>query len=64
MEKQLKCAECTKMFEVSDKTAEAMHRWREQSGEPFTCGECAGVDDIVQDSSRHAPRAVHRKGSA
>lgn len=35
------------MFEVSDKTAEAMHRWREASGEPFLCGACAGVDEII-----------------
>ena len=43
----LKCAECNEMFEVSNETAEAMRRWRERSGEPFTCGECAGVDEIV-----------------
>lgn len=47
MPTQLKCAECNKMFEVSDKTAEAMHRWREASGEPFLCGKCAGVDEII-----------------
>ena len=42
----LKCAECNEMFEVSTEITDAMHRWREQSGEPFTCGECAGVDEI------------------
>lgn len=47
MPTQLKCAECNKMFEVSDKTANAMHRWREASGEPFLCGKCAGVDEII-----------------
>ena len=57
----LHCAECNEMFEVSTEIADAMHRWREQSGDPFICGECAGVDDIIQESSRHAPRAVHRK---
>ena len=43
----LKCAECNDMFEVSDQIAEAMRRWRDQSGEPFTCSECAGVDEII-----------------
>ena len=42
----LKCAECNEMFEVSNEIADAMRRWRDASGEPFTCGECAGVDDI------------------
>lgn len=35
------------MFKVSTETAEAMHRWREASGEPFICGECAGVDAVI-----------------
>ena len=48
MTTQLKCAECNEMFEVSTEIAEAMHRWREQSGEPVICGECAGVDDIYE----------------
>ena len=43
----LKCAECTEMFEVSNEIADAMHRWRDESGEPFTCGDCAGVDEII-----------------
>lgn len=47
MTTQLHCAECTKMFEVSTEIADAMHRWRAESGEPFTCGECAGVDEII-----------------
>ena len=58
MTAQLKCAECNEMFEVSDKTAEAMYRWRAQSGEPFTCGECAGVDDIYEQEKRIDPRPV------
>ena len=48
MTTQLKCAECNEMFEVSSPTAEAMHRWRAQSGEPFLCGKCAGVDGIYE----------------
>lgn len=49
MTTQLKCAECNKMFEVSTKIADAMHRWRAESGEPFTCGDCAGVAEIYED---------------
>ena len=47
MTTQLKCAECNKMFEVSNEIADAMHRWRDASGEPFTCEKCAGVDEII-----------------
>ena len=47
MTTQLKCAECTQIFEVSTETAEAMRCWREASGEPIICGECAGVDAII-----------------
>ena len=36
------------MFEVSTEIAEAMHRWRDTSGEPFTCGECAGVAEVIE----------------
>ena len=43
----LQCGECNEMFEVSDKTAAAMHRWREQSGEPFLCRECAGDAEVI-----------------
>ena len=46
MTTHLQCTECNEMFEVSTEIANAMHRWRAQSGEPFTCGECAGVDEI------------------
>ena len=31
----LQCTECNEMFEVSNEIAEAMHHWREESGEPF-----------------------------
>lgn len=52
MTKWLKCAECTEMFEVSNEIADAMHRWRDESGEPFTCGDCAGVAEIHENSKR------------
>ena len=44
----LKCAECTEMFEVSNEIADAMHRWRDESGEPFTCGDCADVAEVIE----------------
>ena len=37
----LECAECNERFEVSNATAEAMHHWREASGDPFLCVDCA-----------------------
>lgn len=37
----LHCSECNEMFEVSNTIARAMHRWREESGDPFLCVECA-----------------------
>ena len=37
----LECAECKERFEVSNATAEAMHHWREASGDPFLCVDCA-----------------------
>ena len=37
----LECSECAEMFEVSNAIAEAMHRWREESGDPFLCVDCA-----------------------
>ncbi|MCY3744518.1 MAG: hypothetical protein OXH00_26170 [Candidatus Poribacteria bacterium] len=43
----LQCAACNEMFEVSNEIADAMTRWRAESGEPFACGECAGVDEII-----------------
>lgn len=54
MTTQLKCTECNEMFEVSSPTAEAMHRWRAQSGEPFICGKCAGVDGIYEQEKQEA----------
>lgn len=38
---RLTCAECTETFEVSTTTADAMHKWRAESREPFLCVECA-----------------------
>ena len=29
------------MFEVSNAVADAMHHWREESGKPFLCVDCA-----------------------
>lgn len=52
MTTQLQCAECNEMFKVSSPTAEAMHRWRAQSGEPFICGKCAGVDGIYEQDTQ------------
>lgn len=52
----LKCAECTEMFEVSNEIADAMHRWRDESGEPFTCGDCAGVAEIHEQESEEEIR--------
>ena len=43
----LKCATCNEMFEISNEIAHAMVRWRDESGEPFACGECAGVDEVI-----------------
>ena len=37
----LECTECDERFEVSNATAEAMHQWREESGDPFLCVDCA-----------------------
>ena len=37
----LECHECNEMFEVSNEIAEAMHHWREESGDPFLCVDCA-----------------------
>ena len=48
----LQCTACNEMFEVSNEIADAMHRWREQSGEPFTCGACAGVEEIYEQEIR------------
>ncbi|MDE0013905.1 MAG: hypothetical protein OXU36_22380 [Candidatus Poribacteria bacterium] len=54
----LKCAECNEMFEVSNEIADAMRRWRDESGEPFTCGDCAGVDEIYEQEKRIDPGSL------
>ena len=37
----IKCHECNETFEVSNSVADAMHHWREESGDPFLCVDCA-----------------------
>ena len=37
----LKCSECNEKFEVSNSVADAMHHWRDESGDPFLCVDCA-----------------------
>ena len=37
----LECSECNEMFEVSNAVADAMHHWRDESGDPFLCVDCA-----------------------
>lgn len=59
MTQWLKCAECNEMFEVSNEIADAMTRWRDASGEPITCGECAGnLDEIYEQEKRIYPKSV------
>ena len=50
MKTRLQCGECTKMFEVSNATAAAMTRWRDASGEPFTCEKCAGTLEEIHET--------------
>ena len=49
MTTQLKCAECNEMFEISNEIADAMTRWRDASGEPIICGECACTIEEIHD---------------
>ena len=35
------CSECNETFEVSNTIADAMHQWREASGDPYLCVACA-----------------------
>ena len=37
----LECSACNEMFEVSNAVADAMHQWREESGDPYLCVDCA-----------------------
>ena len=50
MTTQLKCEHCNEMFEVSNGIADAMTRWRDASGEPITCGECAGTLEEIHET--------------
>ena len=55
---KLECSKCNETFEVSNSTAEAMHHWREESGDPFLCVDCATHiawgDAIVAMDREHA----------
>lgn len=48
----LKCEHCNEIFEVSNEIADAMTRWRDASGEPFTCGECAGTLEEIHETEK------------
>ena len=54
----LECAECNETFEVSNAIAEAMHHWREKSGDPFLCVDCTTQiewgDAIIAMDGEHA----------
>ena len=47
MATQLKCDECSEIFEVSNEIADATYRWRGVSGDPYICETCAGVAEII-----------------
>lgn len=58
--KWLECVECNDMFEVSAPIAEAMQRWRDESGEAFLCVECAtqiAWGDAIQAMNEDSPAA-------
>lgn len=63
MTTQLKCEHCNKIFEISNAIANAMTRWRDASGEPITCGECAGdpLEEIDTYSSYQLPVTSYQK---
>ena len=49
-------------FEVSDAIANAMHRWRKASGDPFVCRECASEIENFTDrepSARELRKDFH-----
>lgn len=52
MTTQLKCEHCNEMFEISNATADAMTRWRDTSGEPITCEECAGTLEEITETEK------------
>lgn len=61
MTKQLKCEHCNEVFEISNAIADAMTRWRNTSGEPITCEECAGTLEEIDITT--AARNVVEGGS-
>ena len=62
MTTQLKCEHCNKIFEISNKIADAMTRWRDASGEPLTCGECAGTLEEIDTQTTTVARNVVEGG--
>ena len=63
MTTHLKCEHCNEMFEISNEIADAMTRWRNTSGEPITCGECAGTLEEIDTPDNDRLGAVLRKPS-
>ena len=63
MTTQLKCEHCNKIFEISNAIADAMTRWRDASGEPFTCEECAGTLEEIDTQTTTVARNVMEGGS-
>ena len=37
----IQCSKCNEKFKVSNAIADAMHQWREKSGDPYLCVVCA-----------------------
>ena len=64
MTTQLKCEHCNEIFEISNEIADAMTRWRNTSGEPITCEECAGVDEIDTNTTTAARNVVEGGSTA
>ena len=58
MTTQLKCEHCNKTFKISNEIAEAMTRWRAQSGEPITCEACAGTLEEIDTNTKTVARNV------
>ena len=56
MTTQLKCEHCNDMFEISNEIADAMTRWREKSGEPISCRECASTLDEIDMNTKTVAR--------
>ena len=50
MTTSLKCEHCNKIFAISNAISDAMTRWRDASGEPITCEECAGTLEEIHET--------------